>query len=312
VAPPAGCAGGAFDPRAADHEGRPGRWQQSEIGERLEPPAPGRQPERMGREVARGPRVEGERIDRDAAGVALDQKCRRLGVKTGKMHDALIIVVAELRRGDVPVPAAQHGDAGTGRDGSVRGLERQEIVGRQLGVRARLGARADVDHDERQDQLLERDLVDREAAIGEVERRIDVGAAVLDQMPAAHVVAVRLERGDALEREGVRIEARKIRAQRMGQVEAAAEASAEGRIDRYRRTGCGRPGRRAPPAQRLTNSLQASRRTHASRNSELGNATRTVAPGPSGPARGVRPGPKASRAAASYGLSPFLCMQPSM
>jgi hypothetical protein len=58
-------------------------------------------------------------------------------------------------------------------------LESLEVASRHLVVGVLFALLRDVDDDGRANQLLYRDLVDRQMALREVDRRIDVGTAVL-------------------------------------------------------------------------------------------------------------------------------------
>ena len=78
------------------------------------------------------------------------------------------------------------------------GLERAQIIGRELGVGIVLRLGADVHDDQRHDEVLDRDLVGGLHAVAEMDRRVHVRAGVLDQQPALHVVAVLGQRHERL------------------------------------------------------------------------------------------------------------------
>jgi hypothetical protein len=147
-----------------------------------------------------------------------------------------------------------------------------DVVGREPGVGIVGRPRRDVDHHQRHDQLVHRDLVGGVLIGGEVDGRIHVGSGVLDEVPLVLVVAIVLERLQPLQFEsGLTEKGRKVRPQRMGEVEGPGEAHRLGPRRRARRhdRGDARSHRRGrgpleetAPAQALVYDLLATWNAH--------------------------------------------------
>ena len=135
-------------------------------------------------------------------------------VQVGRIAGRIVPEVrARIRPATAPAGAQQHDRPR--RDGAVEPLERRDVRGLEPVVRVGLRLRRHVDDDGGRDQLLERDPVRREAALGEVDRRVQVRATVL------------------------------WRGERVRSVEPAARGRAEGELLELE------PGRRRRPVERL-------------------------------------------------------------
>ena len=89
-------------------------------------------------------------------------------------------------------PAAERKHGATLRKRAVAALPVEHVVGHDGGVVVVLHAGADVEHGDREDQLLGGDQIHRRLALGEVRGSVDMGAGVLIERPGVHEEAVLL------------------------------------------------------------------------------------------------------------------------
>ncbi len=139
----------------------------------------------MGAEVGGGPAVDRGGVDPDGPDAALDEPGRAFLGEAREMEVGHGVLAA--RRGPqvalgvgpaVPPTRLQQHDRPSG-DGAVRVLPRFQRSGSDLEIPIGRGGRRDVDHDGLSDQVLEWNIGRGARAFGEVDRRIEVGAAML-------------------------------------------------------------------------------------------------------------------------------------
>ena len=130
-------------------------------------------------------------------------------------------------------PAGIERDATALRQPAVPAFPQGEIVARQQIVGVLLGLVGDVDDGERHHQLLYRELVRRRAALGEMDRRVHVGAGVLAHAPPIQIVAVLPDGEFALHLDArLAVEGRKFRRHGVGEIHHRGEALAAPRSPR--------------------------------------------------------------------------------
>src|SRR3954451_8527604 len=86
-----------------------------------------------------------------------------------------------------------HRDAGVGWQPSMPALPGHEVLARHLIVRVARSVGGDIDYRERHHQGLGGDLLGRDAAFREMDRRIEMSAGMLDDAPPVEIEAVLLD-----------------------------------------------------------------------------------------------------------------------
>ena len=146
-----------------------------------------------------------------------------VGAEPGEVEDAVGVGAAVgVGIGDLGAPAGVHEDGGAVIDAAVPPLVVAEIVDGDDGVGVGAGAAGDVDDHGGQHQLVSGELGGVAAVRVEVGRGVDVGAGVLVDFPALHVVAIgRDGRGGEADGLLARSVGRKVLTQGVGEVELA-------------------------------------------------------------------------------------------
>src|SRR5581483_2660462 len=126
-------------------------------------------------EVVRRPVVDGGRVDADRAEPPRRREPRgRVAVDAGEMEVCRVAGhrATEVASAVVPpaIPPGPHDDDGTVGDPTGARLERLDRTAGEQGIRIARGGGAQVDHDRRTDEPVERDLVGRPAACREMDR----------------------------------------------------------------------------------------------------------------------------------------------
>ncbi len=126
----------------------------------------------------------------------VDEPLRRVGVQTGKVEQRDRVRSTRVRAHVAHAIRPERRVAGPKQneravwDRAMLGLPRLEIGDRHLVVRIRQRCLAHIDDDARPDQVSERNLIDRPPPFGEVNRRVQVRAAVLRRRERERLVVI--------------------------------------------------------------------------------------------------------------------------
>ena len=148
-----------------------------------------------------------------------------LQVKTGEVITAPVVLAEEPASiVGSSIPAAAQGDHGPSRDGSILPFPRLEVIECERCISIRGGTGANINNHERPDKLFGRNAVGAQA-LGEMQRRINVGADVFLQMPAIGVPLVLPQPTDLLQDKRVWPWHGETRGERVCQIDNALEAN---------------------------------------------------------------------------------------